>query len=273
MTPLLDSHCHLTGYSDPVAVLRQATDASVDVVAVTEDPGEYRLLRTRLGRRPGVHAALGMHPLRARDFAPADLARFLRMPPEATWIGEIGLDYSPTGRKTRRAQLRVFETVLADPRARALPMTVHSRGAEEDTISRLAQASAAAAILHWYTGPLALVDEALAAGLWFSINPAMTASAKGRTLIDAVPADRILLETDGPFARQGRRPARPADLPASPPSGLSLPNTPPASSTTTSCASCKSADATRLAAQADAPVSPHANAHRTRSLLTKDDQT
>lgn len=126
MNALLDSHCHLTGYQDPVAVLRQAADASVDVVAVTEDPGEYRLLRARLGRRPGVHPALGMHPLRAHSFTPADLARFLRMLPEAEWIGEIGLDYSPAGRSTRRAQLRIFEAILSDPRTGALPMTVHS---------------------------------------------------------------------------------------------------------------------------------------------------
>ncbi|MFJ1610440.1 TatD family hydrolase [Streptomyces sp. NPDC088253] len=214
MSLLLDSHCHLTGYNDPVAVLRQAAEASVDVVAVTEDPGEYRLLRARLGRRPGVHTALGMHPLRAHGFTPTDLARFLRTLPEAVWIGEIGLDYSPTGRSTRRAQLRIFEAVLAAPRARTLPMTVHSRGAEKDTISRLAQARATAAILHWYTGPLALVEDALTAGLWFSVNPAMTTSAKGRALLNAVPADRVLLETDGPFARHGTRPARPADLPA-----------------------------------------------------------
>ncbi|MFJ1811267.1 MULTISPECIES: TatD family hydrolase [unclassified Streptomyces] len=79
-------------------------------------------------------------------------------------------------------------------------------------ISRLAQSGATAAILHWYTGPLALVDEALAAGLWFSVNPIMTTSVKGRALLDLLPPDRVLLETDGPFARHNRRPARPADL-------------------------------------------------------------
>ncbi|MFE0731669.1 TatD family hydrolase [Streptomyces sp. TRM64462] len=212
MNHLLDSHCHVSGYDDPVAVLRQAAEARVDVVAVTEDPGEYRLLRARLGRRRGVHPALGMHPLRAHSFTPADIARFLRMLPETTWVGEIGLDYSPAGRTTRRAQLRVLEAVLADPRTRNLPMTVHSRGAEKDTFSRLAQAGVTAAILHWYTGPLALVDEALAAGLWFSVNPAMTTSQKGRALLEILPPDRVLLETDGPFARHNRHPARPADL-------------------------------------------------------------
>lgn len=212
MNHLLDSHCHLTGYDDPVAVLCDAAEACVDVVAVTEDPGEYRLLRARLGRRPGVHPALGMHPLRAHSFTPADLARFLRLLPETEWVGEIGLDYSPTGRSTRRAQLRILEAILADPRTRSLPMTVHSRGAEKDTVSRLEQCGATAAILHWYTGPLTLAEGALAAGLWFSVNPSMITSAKGRALLNFLPPDRVLLETDGPFARHSRRPARPADL-------------------------------------------------------------
>lgn len=210
---LWDTHCHLTGYRDPVAVLDEATKADVDVVAVTEDPGEYRLLRARLGRRNGVTPALGMHPLRAHSFAPAHLARFLRMLSQATWIGEVGLDFSPAGRATRTAQTRIFEAILGDPRARSLPITIHSRGAEKETINRLLQTDVRSAILHWYTGPATLIDNALAAGAYFSINPAMTATEKGRTLLAAVPMDRMLLETDGPFARVGPRPSRPSDLP------------------------------------------------------------
>ncbi|WP_103510064.1 TatD family hydrolase [Streptomyces sp. SM13] len=212
MSTLWDTHCHLTGYNDPLTVLEEAAQVEVDVVAVTEDPGEYRLLRARLGRRSGVTPALGMHPLRAHSFAPADLARFLRMLTEATWIGEIGLDFSPVGRATRNVQTGVFETILGDPRARSLPMTIHSRGAEKDTINRLLQTDVRSAILHWYTGPTGLVDNALAAGAYFSFNPAMTRTAKGRILLDAVPEDRVLLETDGPFTRVGTRPSRPHDL-------------------------------------------------------------
>ena len=209
---LLDTHCHLTGYETALAVLEEATTAGVHVVAVTEDPGQYRLLRARLGSRPGVTCAIGMHPLHARTFAPADIARFIRLLPHASWAGEIGLDFSRAGRDTRRAQLRVFEALLADPHLRSRPVTVHSRGAEKDTIARLADARVPA-ILHWYTGPLSLLDGALSAGLWFSINPAMIATSKGRALIQRLPTDRVLLETDGPFARHQARPSRPADLP------------------------------------------------------------
>jgi TatD DNase family protein len=211
-TPVLtDTHCHVDAYDNPLKVLGDAHTAGVHVIAVTEDPGKYRLLRTRLGRREGVDVALGFHPGRAGDASPHDLARFLRLLPQATWIGEIGLDFSRAGVATRKQQLHVFEAILADPQLRIRPVTVHSRGAERETIDRLAQAHVSA-ILHWYTGPLAAVDDALAAGLWFSINPAMIRSKKAGPLLQRLPRERVLLETDGPFARSGNRSAVPSDL-------------------------------------------------------------
>lgn len=210
-TVLTDTHCHIDAYDNPLAVLDDARAAGVHVIAVTEDPGKYRLLRTRLGRRDGVDVALGFHPLRAGAASPHDLARFLRLLPQATWIGEIGLDFSRAGSATRKQQLRVFEAILADPQLRTRPVTVHSRGAERETIARLAQAHVPA-ILHWYTGPLTAVDDALNAGLWFSINPAMVRSKKAVPLLQQLPPERVLLETDGPFARSGSRSAVPADL-------------------------------------------------------------
>ncbi|MEV2221583.1 TatD family hydrolase [Nocardia vinacea] len=208
---LIDTHCHIDVYDDPVAEITQAHDAQVHVVAVTEDPGRYRLLRTRLGRREGVEIALGYHPLRAATLAPHDLARFFRLLPQATWVGEIGLDFSRAGLPTKSQQLRAFEAILAEPQLRTKPVTVHSRGAERDTITRLAQAQIPA-ILHWYTGPIRLAEDALAAGMYFSINPAMIRSKKANALLRHLPAQRILLETDGPFARHESRPARPSDV-------------------------------------------------------------
>ncbi|MBB5891870.1 TatD family hydrolase [Kutzneria kofuensis] len=211
-TPALtDTHCHIDAYDNPIEILDSAHAAGVHVIAVTEDPGKYRLLRTRLGRRNGVDVALGFHPLRAGGASPNDLARFLRLLPQAKWIGEIGLDFSRTGAATRKQQIRVFEAILADPQLRTRPVTVHSRGAEPETITRLAQAHVPA-ILHWYTGPLSAVDDALAAGLWFSINPAMIRSKKAVPLLQRLPPQRVLLETDGPFARSGSRPAVPSDV-------------------------------------------------------------
>ncbi|MGB3354359.1 MAG: TatD family hydrolase [Mycobacterium sp.] len=209
--PLLDSHCHLGAYDDPVAVMDAAAAANVSLVAVTESPEEFRRLRTRLGRRPTIEVALGLHPLRAASFRPADIARFFRCMPQTRWIGEVGLDFSQHGIATKKHQLRVFDIVLTEAQPGRHPLTVHSRGAEADVINLLSQARVPA-VMHWYTGPLKLIDDALAAGLHFSVNPAMIRSKRFGSFITHVPAERILLETDGPYAKTSGRPAQPTDL-------------------------------------------------------------
>jgi TatD DNase family protein len=210
---LWDTHCHLDAHADPVNVLQDASASGVAVVAVTEDPGRYRQLRTRLGRRNGLEIALGWHPLRIGDGFETTLARFLRLLPEATWVGEIGLDFSRAGADTKRAQLRVFDALLSQPRLRTHPTTVHSRGAENDCVTRLIDAQVPA-ILHWYTGSIRIAEKALAGGLYFSVNPAMAVSRRAAPLLALIPPERVLLETDGPYAKSAGRPARPSDLPA-----------------------------------------------------------
>lgn len=209
---LLDTHCHVSAYADPVSVIKAAEAALTSIVAVTESPEEYRLLRTRLGCRDNVDVALGLHPLLAASFTPNHLARFFRLVPQATWIGEVGLDFSRAGIATKKQQLRVFDVVLTEAQPGRHPLTVHSRGAEKDVIRLLADARLPA-VLHWYSGPTGPIDDALSAGLYFSFNVAMTRSRKFASLLRAIPPERVLLETDGPHARSGNGPAHPHELP------------------------------------------------------------
>lgn len=203
---LLDTHCHVAAYADPVTMLRAAEEAGTAIVAVTEDPDEYRRLRTRLGRREHVDVALGLHPLRAASFSPNDLARFFRLVPQTNWIGEVGLDYSRAGASTAKAQQRVFDVVLTEAQPGRHPLTVHSRGAEKDVIRRLSNAELPA-ILHWYSGPLGLIDDALEAGLYFSINIAMTHSRKFPGLLPS-DSSRTCPAGDRRTVRKGPRTAR-----------------------------------------------------------------
>jgi TatD DNase family protein len=209
---LLDTHCHLDAYPDPSATLTAATAAGVELVAVTNTPDAYRRLATLLPRAGPARPALGLHPLHAHQLGMAGVLRFSQQAAHAVWIGEIGLDFSPAGHATRTTQIAVFDALLALPQLRDRPVTVHSRGAERITLDRLIDAGTRA-VLHWYTGPLRVADDALAAGLSFSVNPAMVASAKGRTLLARLPHDRVLLETDGPYTRRAGQSCQPADLP------------------------------------------------------------
>lgn len=209
MTRYVDTHCHLHLLTDPTAALDAATDTVV--VAVTELPSRYRLLKSRFRGDRRVRVALGLHPLRASTAGPIEEGLLIRQLAGCDYVGEVGLDFSPRGRDTKHAQIRVFERLLEEPSIRNKVVTVHSRGAERDVIDRLRQAEVRA-VLHWYTGPTTLVEDALDADMYFSFNPPMTNSAKGRSLLAAVPAERALTETDAPFAKTRGRPLAPVDV-------------------------------------------------------------
>lgn len=209
MTSYVDTHCHLDKFEDSTRTLDDAK--STLVVAVTELPSQYRLLSARFRSDGRVRLALGLHPLRAATAGAFEEGLLIRELEWTDYVGEIGLDFSREGSSSRLAQLRVFDRILAEPTLRRKIVTVHSRGAEFDVVERLRDARIPA-ILHWYSGPGRLVDRALEAGMYFSINPAMTRTQRGRLLVAALPSDRVLTESDGPFAKVGGRPATPRDM-------------------------------------------------------------
>lgn len=208
----IDSHCHLDRYPRPMEVLRDASKSGVVVVAVTELPSAYQRLALRLGSRPSVRLALGMHPLRARLATALELTLFTRLLDRTDYVGEVGLDDSREGHSTLREQRKVFEYLLGQPRIRTKILTVHSRGAEAETIERLADAHVTA-ILHWYTGALGHIDAALDAGFYFSVNTAMLRSRSGLRVLATVPPDRVVTETDGPYTKIAGRASQPRDIP------------------------------------------------------------
>lgn len=208
----VDSHCHVGRYKDPLSVIRRAEDADVVTVAVTETPSEFQRLSLRLGRRRLVRLALGLHPLRAAMISPLDQALFGRLLDRVDYVGEVGLDGSREGRPSLDRQMKVFEHILGQPRIASKILTVHSRGAEKAAIECLSSAGATA-ILHWYSGPLGQIDVALGAGLWFSVNAPMLRSKNGQKIVRSIPADRIVTETDGPFAKTGGSESQPKDVP------------------------------------------------------------
>jgi len=209
MSLYVDTHCHLDMFRNPLKALDEAPNTVA--VLMTELPSRYRLLEARFRKDKRVRVALGLHPLRAADAGPLEEGQLIRQLANALYIGEVGLDFSVHGQDSKSAQLRVFERLLAEPLLRNKVVSVHTRGAEVAAIDRL-EAVGVKAILHWYTGPPGLVDNALAAGLYFSVNPAMLRTKKGQQLITMLPHDRLLTESDGPFARAAGHPAGPLDM-------------------------------------------------------------
>lgn len=134
------------------------------------------------------------------------------MLPDTKWVSEIGLDFGrDTDARDRRNQVTLLERILDHSLTQSKVLSIHSRGAAKSAVEVL-KGRKLAAILHWYSGPLGLLEQASEDRLYFSVNPAMLRSEKGLSIVNRIPHDLVLLETDGPFVSLHDRRAEPADL-------------------------------------------------------------
>jgi len=209
---LVDCHCHIGLYARPAQVARQAHQQRIRIVAVTNSPSQYEKWLPYAADLSNVDLSLGLHPL-----APAgdhlERSKFADLSRHVTFIGEIGLDFSATAAgAARRWQVETFGLVLQSLKGRRHFVSVHSRRADTAVLDMLEQHAVGPVVLHWFSGSRRTMHRALDSGHFFSINPAMLRSQSGRRLIKALPPERVLTETDGPFVKVGNRPAEPSDV-------------------------------------------------------------
>ena len=206
---LVDSHCQLDfpDYAGRVdEVLARARAAGVGVCVS---------IGTELKRFPGVKAvaeahdnvwcSVGVHPHESEKELLDDEAALIAEAahPKVVAIGETGLDYyyehSP-----RQPQQANFRSHIAAARQTGLPVIVHTRDADDDTIHILREEMAKGAftgLIHCFTGTQRLADAALELGLYISVSGIATFknSQPLRDVIKSVPLDRLLVETDAPY--------------------------------------------------------------------------
>ncbi len=209
---MIDTHCHLDLYRDPLKVAREAERKNILTVAVTNLPSHFAAGRPHVRDLRSVRLALGLHPLLTDRHSPEEFRSFERLLAKTSYVGEVGLDRSREGSGTFKKQLASFRFVLDTMGAAPRFLTLHSRGAEPEVLELLAEYGVSGAVFHWYSGPMALVDEIVSAGHYLSVNPAMVRSKNGRKIVERTPRDRVLTETDGPHLLVGRRPAEPTDV-------------------------------------------------------------
>lgn len=209
---LVDAHCHLDLYPDPSAVLASCESRGIYTIAVTNAPAAFPACQSLVGASHYVRVALGLHPelALARE---RELPRFVALLPQTRYVGEVGLDYTTGDAANRAAQRRVFAAIVAAcAAAGGKILTIHSRRAVPDVLATIGDLFAGHIILHWFTGSQRQAEQAIAQGCYFSVNSAMVTSTSGQRLVAALPPERILTETDGPFVRLGAQPAQPSDV-------------------------------------------------------------
>lgn len=211
---MIDSHCHLadaTFAADLAAVVERARAAGVERVLTILEGGnaEEAAQAAELSRLwPDSRVAIGVHPHAAHEYASdperaaAVVRDQVRATPAARAIGEIGLDYhydySP-----RDVQQAVFRSQIDVARELGLPVVIHTREADDDTVAILREAGEGTlqGVLHCFTGTPALARAGLDLGFYISLAGIVTFPKAGelRETARLVPADRLLTETDSPF--------------------------------------------------------------------------
>ncbi|MFM0175613.1 TatD family hydrolase [Paraburkholderia sediminicola] len=199
---MMDFHCHLDLYPGARDVYKEASRRNVFTWLVTTSPKAFSATSRVLGASPTVLITPGLHPEIAHERA-SELALLLEQISTSRAVGEVGLDGSPRFKQHYTIQRRIFSAVVkrcAELGGRTL--SIHSRQAVRDVLAELAQNPGyGTAVLHWFSGTMADLMAADAQGCWFSIGPAMFESANGRSLVQKMPRDRVVPESDGPFAK------------------------------------------------------------------------
>jgi TatD DNase family protein len=206
---LIDSHCHLDfpEFAPELdAVVQRARDAGVGVcVSIGTTLAKFPGVRAVAERFDNVWCSVGIHPHEAEKElldTPQPLIDAASHP-KVVAIGETGLDYyyehSP-----RALQVKNFRTHIQAARELGLPVIVHTRDADDDTITVMQEEMAAqpfTGLIHCFTGTQRLADASLELGLSISVSGIATFKKSGelRAVLKTVPLDRLLVETDAPF--------------------------------------------------------------------------
>ena len=205
---LIDTHVHLddTRYDfDRDEIVLRAKGAGVDtLISIGTTLEDSRWVADYVAAHPGIYGTVGQHPELVDRISPGDHAEFkaLAKRPGIVAIGEVGLDlHRPEF--SLAAQEPVLRSMIALAREVGLPLVIHNRDANADTLRILREAwdPALGGVFHCFAGDLDTAKAALDLNFDLAVGGVLTyKSAQGlRDIIAQVPLDRLVLETDGPW--------------------------------------------------------------------------
>ncbi len=205
---MIDSHCHLgfdTFPAETTALIGRAQGQGVTTMLTVACSFSYvNQLKKLLTAHPCLYGAFGIHPENAAEFNEASFLNVFKEVPLIA-VGEIGLDYYYNS-DTKDIQKEVFLKQIELAARLNKPIIIHTRDAEEDTLSLLETANkngwlTAGGVLHCYTGTLDLAQRVIDLGFYISASGIITFknSQSLRDVFAAVPLERLLVETDAPY--------------------------------------------------------------------------
>ncbi|MFW5680954.1 MAG: TatD family hydrolase [Pseudomonadota bacterium] len=205
----VDSHCHLDFpqlAAQEDAVIARAHEAGVAVMqTICTKLTQATNVLALAERHPSVVCAMGVHPHHTGIEGQTDPTALIELAqhPKVTAIGETGLDYH-YDYAPKDAQARSFRTHIEAARTTGLPLVVHTREADRDTLAILADEMAKGpftGVIHCYSSSRHLGEQAIELGLHLGIGGVLTfpRSTELRAIVEDLPLDRLILETDAPY--------------------------------------------------------------------------
>lgn len=205
---LIDTHFHLDLMDNMQSLIQEFKSSNnIGIIAVGTTPKAYVREKQFCSHNSNIKVGLGLHPQLVADRG-QEIELFMKLVNDATYIGEIGLDFNSMFLASKAQQLSCFrKIVIACAEKGGKTLSIHSVRSAKTVLDELEMANAfdnCCCILHWFTGKPKDLKRAIDDGAYFSINPRMLRTKSGQEAIRKIPSDRLLLETDSPFTMKFR---------------------------------------------------------------------
>ncbi|CAN5668326.1 TatD family hydrolase [soil metagenome] len=200
---LIDAHTHLDHYqAEWPTALAEIQQQQILSIGVAVDIPSYLRTKQIAAASPWIIPTFGIHPGQAHRYAD-QLPTLDAYITESPILGEIGLDYvwdeDPAHYPLQRT---VFEYFLVAAKAQNKSVNLHTKGAEQEILDLLRRYAVERALIHWYSGPIDVLDHLIDYGCYFTIGVEVLVSPQIQAIAQRVPLDRLLTETDNPGGQQ-----------------------------------------------------------------------
>lgn len=206
-----DTHLHMDLYEDMPCLIKEIEQNKIYTIAVTNLPVLFEKLNNKIQNKY-ILLALGFHPELISEYK-SNIPQMWQYLSNTKYIGEVGLELRNASIEDKNNQIDFFKELIqrCDEIGNKV-LSVHSKGSEKEILSIIGSKFNGNVILHWYSGALKNLEKAIKYGYYFSINYSMVISNKGRKIIELIPNEKLLIESDGPFIKMKNKIFRPKDL-------------------------------------------------------------
>lgn len=208
---LIDTHVHIDFYTDPMKVALEYESLKIYALFVTNLPEIFVKHLSAFKNLKYVRLCIGYHPQVASEYK-LNEALFQKYVQHTKYIGEVGLDFNQENELIKKDQINSFEFITSENFNKGRIYSVHSRGTEDIVLDILQNNNVKHGIFHWYSGKLSTLDKIVNNGYYFSLNPKMLLSKNGQKILERIPKELMLFETDGPFARVNKSIIYPSNI-------------------------------------------------------------